>query len=248
MTKNVLALTLLGLAACSQETSLSATRSVSPDDGPAAHATSLRVVSLVVTVDDADTFGNAYGIRSDGKGSYIDGTQSVQALLDTYGTFAFNTYQPSDQGKNQPPASRWVRYDFNNPVDPSNTYRPTPNDGNNYHFSTGAAHYSPTTWVPLQNLPIGTSECGRMGNSFSQGTTVGNSTTWQVSFHENWVDQPQSPTAYAVFTRVSAGQWMVQPGSCGEAQSDVAASLRDRDTGTIYGNYRLPFHFTLTAK
>lgn len=74
---------------------------------------------------------------------------------------------------------RWVTYDFSSPVDPTNTYRPTPSNSMSYHFSSGAASNVP--FVPLQNLGVNgnpPSECMYMGNGFSNATT-----SWRVSLH-----------------------------------------------------------------
>jgi len=134
-----------------------------------------------------------------------------------------------------------VRYNFDNPVDPSNAYRPSPTNNQNHHFSTGASRINASS-VPLQNLPVGTSQCGYMGNSISNASTA-----WRVSFHKGDEDVTGSPTAFAVFTRVSPTVWTVQPsGPCSPIGN--VASLRDSSTGTLFGYYTLPFHFTLTAK
>lgn len=203
-------------------------------------STSPTPVSLIVTVSDADANGTPYNIQSDGKGAYTDGSQYVSAVLDKYGTFAFNT-----DNSTRVAATRWVRYNFNSPVDPSNTYRPTPSNSNNYHFSTGLSSFSP--WVPIQNLGVNgnpNTECGYMGNGMSNSKT-----TWRVSFHKGEEDVATSPTAFAVFTRtsVSPAVWTVTPvGSC--SPNSNVASLRSGDGTVLYGYYNLPFFFTLKAK
>ena len=239
--KRLVCIAFISLAACAgDDTASPGTRSLTPTERSNAK-NSLPVVSLTVTVDDVDGGGVAYGIQSDGHGAYVNGTQSVEAVIDQYGTFAFNTYNTNGQGKNRPPAQRWVHYDFNNPVDPSNTYRPSPTDDQNYHFSTGPSRVN-SAWGPLQNLPVGASQCGYMGNSVANASTA-----WRVSFHKGQEDTVDSPVAFAVFTRVSATVWTVQPsGGCSPISN--VASLRDASTGTLYGYYSLPFHFTLTAK
>jgi hypothetical protein len=239
--KTAFFLALVGLAACANDNATApATRRLMPGAAVAARSQILPVVSLIVTVDDVDGAGNAYGIQSDGQGAYVDGSQGVGAAIDQYGTFAFNTYDTNVQSKRRPPAQRWVRYNFDHPIDPTNTYRPSPTNDQNYHFSTGPSDYN--AWAPLQNLAVGASQCGYMGNSVSNV-----STSWLVSFHKGKEDTADSPTSFAVFTRVSATVWTAQPtGSC-SASSNVA-SLRDAATGTLYGYYSLPFHFTLTAR
>ena len=82
------------------------------------------------------------------------------------------------------------------------------------------------------------------------GNGIVNSTqSWKVSFHKGLEDVSDSPTAYAVFTRVSISPavWTVQPvGEC-SASSNIAA-LRDASTDQLYGYYNIAFHFTLTAR
>ena len=243
--KPIFALAILTAVACSTEPPIAPTRSsIAASAANAGRTPTLSPISLVVTVDDADASGNAYGIQSDGQGTYTDGVQNVQAVIDQYGSFAFNTFNTTPSRKN-PAATRWVHYDFNHPVDPSNTYRPTPSDANNYHFSTGASTFSP--WVALQNLGVGdnpSSQCGYMGNGISNSTTA-----WRVSYHKGQENIADSPTAFAVFTRVSVSPavWTVEAvGSC-TGNSNVA-SLRNASTDELYGYYYIPFHFTLTAR
>jgi hypothetical protein len=197
-------------------------------------------IPLVVTISSTDDFGAPYRIVSDGKGTYTDGVEDVQAVLDQFGTFAFNTETRSNRN-----AIRSVRYDFNDPVDPSNTYRPTPTSLENYHFSTGASDFSPM--VPIQNLGVNgnpVSECIYMGNSIANATTQ-----WRVSFHKGLEDVANSSSAFAVVTRtsVSPAVWTITPSGACSPVSNVA-SLRSGDSSILYGYYRLPFFFTLRPK
>ena len=198
-------------------------------------------VLLSITVADTDPSGSPYGITSDGRGAYVHGVDNVQAVIGTGGELAFNTYN-----SNKPVcASRWIHYDFSQPVDPSNTYRPSPSDCNNYHFSNGPSAFRP--WIPLQNLGVNgnpASQCGYFGNGISNSTE-----NWRVSYHKGYEDTADSPTAYAVFTRVGVNPdiWTVTSvGSC-SPNSDVA-SLRGADGTPLYGYYRIPFRFTLRRK
>lgn len=224
--------------ACSEETTSPGMEV--PQTILAARAPSLTTVSLVVTVSTADQAGNPYGIQPDGQGVYTDGSQNVQAVLDQYGTFALNTNMFPKKT-----AIRWVSYDFNNPVDSTNTYRPSPSNTRNFHFSTGPSAYSPFT--PIQNLGVNgnpTSECIYMGNGISNS-----SASWRVSFHKGQEDVSNGPTAYAVVTRtsVSPAVWTITPaGSCSPASN--VASLRSGDGTILYGYYYIPFSFTLTAR
>jgi hypothetical protein len=198
-------------------------------------------VSLVVTVANTDSLGNPYGFQSDGQGTYSDGLQGVQAALDQYGTFAFNT-QPLTGTKNR---IRWVKYNFDDPVDPSNTYRPNPSTTENYHFSTGPSDFQP--FIPIQNLGVNgnpVSECIYMGNSVANSTTQ-----WRVSFHKGLEHVANSQSAYAVVTRqsVSPGVWTITPtGACSPVSN--TAAVRSGDATIFYGFYRIPFYFTLRAK
>ena len=192
------------------------------------HAVSLRVTS-------SDAAGN--NITSDGKGDYIDGIDLVQAVIDQYGTVALNTLNSNSP---KTVAKRWVVYNFNNPVDPNNAYRPAPDNLHNYHFSTGSSRYGTNPFIPLQNLSLNASECIYMGNSVSNSTI-----TWRVSFHKGNENTPTSPAAFAVVTRINATQWTIAPiGSC-SPNSNVAA-LRNDDGSILYGYYNMPFFFTLT--
>ena len=191
----------------------------------------LTAVPLVVTV--SDFMGG--GISSDGGGAYTDGSQNVAAVIDQFGTFAFDT-----KASTRIAAVRWVTYSFSSPVNPLNTYVPTPSNSQDYHFSTGASAFSP--FIPLQNLAIGSSECGYMGNEIANSTQ-----SWRVSYHKGYEDVSGSPTAFAVFTRTGANTWTVAPSGTCSPNSNVAA-LRSADGTVLYGYYNLPFFFTLTRK
>jgi hypothetical protein len=198
-------------------------------------------ISLRLTVSNTDALGNASGITNDGQGDYVDGSQNVQAQLDSSGTLAFNTFTA-----NHGSATRWVSYDFSQPVDPLNTFRPSQDRTQNYHFSTGPSSFS--TWAPVQYLGTSgypTSECAYMGNAFNADS----STAYRVSYHKGFEDTASSATSFAVFTRVSVtpAVWTVQPaGSC-SPNTNIAA-LRSGDGTVLYGYYAIPFYFTLTAK
>ena len=199
------------------------------------------VVSLSVTVSNTDSLGSAYGITNDGQGAYVDGTQNVQAQLDGGGTFAFNTFT-GRRGS----ATRWLNYDFTHPVDPNNTFNPPQDHTQNYHFSTGPSAFSPFVAIQFLGTPgYPVSECTYMGNGFASP----NGTTYRVSYHKGLEDTQTSPTAFAVFTRVSVSPavWTAQPvGSCSPNSS--VASLRNNATNQLYGYYTIPFFFTLTAR
>ncbi len=235
-------MTLL-VAACSTDSSSSAAMLTSPGRAVLSNGApnALTPVSLLVTVSDVDPSGAAYNIRSDGLGVYTDGSQNVQAVLDQYGTFAFNTPASTKRASQV----RWLTYNFNSPVDPSNLYRPTVSNTAPHHISTGPSSLAP--FIPLQNIGVSgnpTSECVYMGNSVANGTT-----TWRVSFHKGFEDVANSPTAYAVVTRtsVSPAVWTITSSGTCSPNANVAA-LRSSDSSVLYGYYNLPFRFTLSAK
>ena len=230
-----LALSALFAAACSDQPSATAPARTVISTATNGRPVSYPTVSLIVTVANA----TAGGIRNDGQGDYVDGSQYVQAVLDQYGTFAFNT----DNSRHT--AVRWVTYDFTNPVDPGNTYRPSPSNSQNYHFSTGPSAFSP--FIGIQNLGVNdnpSTECIYMGNGIANSTT-----SWRVSYHKGNEDVSTSPTAYAVVTRtsVSPAAWTITPaGSC--SPNSNVASLRTADGTGLYGYYYIPFSFVLRAR
>ena len=209
-----------------------------------ARTASLATIPLKVTVSDADANNVPYNIQSDGKGVYINGKDYVQAIIDQSGTFAFNTMSASNS---RTAALRWVSYNFNNPVNAANTYRPAPSNSKNYHFSTGSSTFGTQPFIPLQNLGVNANpatECIYMGNGIYNSTTG-----WRISFHKGYENVANSPTAFAVVTRtsISPAVWNITPvGTC-SANSNVAA-LRSDDGTFLYGNYYIPFFFTLTAQ
>jgi hypothetical protein len=115
----------------------------------------------------------------------------------------------------------------------------------NYHFSSGGSQFSPFVAVQYLGTPgYPTSECAYLGNGFQADST----TNYRVSFPKGYEDTASSPTACAVFTRVS----VTPAGVDGAARRlvlavvDVAA-LRSGDGAVLYGYYTMPFLFTLTA-
>ena len=207
------------------------------------------VVSLSVNVLEIDPSGNISNITGDGKGDYLNGVDYVQAVLDQYGTFAFNTFNSTSKSA---VAKRWISYNFNNPVDPNNTYRPSPSNSKNYHFSTGSSSYGTQPFIPIQNLGINgnpASECIYMGNGLYNSTT-----TWTVSFHKGLENTASSPTGFAVITRTKikavdgVDEWTVTAGSCSGTPNTVASLRTSTSKSTIlHGYYYLPYFFTLRA-
>jgi hypothetical protein len=192
-------------------------------------------------VSDIDPFGNPYNLQSDGQGPYNDGLEGVGAVLDQNGAFTFDMITKRT-------AVRWVNYNFNNPIDPSNTYRPA---SRGYHFATRGSPYSPS--IPIQNLGVSgnpVTECVSMGNGLTSNVaSTSTSTEWNVSFHYAREDVANTPTAYAVVTRTSVtpAVWTIAPSGACSPVSNVA-SLRSGDGSLLFGYYNLPFYFTLAAK
>lgn len=247
LSKTMMAALLLAFAftSCENETIQPDGNSTDAFSKASARPNSLATVSLKVTVHRTDASGNTYNILDDGKGDYLNGIDNVQAVLDAAGTFAFNTKSSTRKA-----AVRWVSYNFNNPVDPTNAYRPSPSNSENYHFSTGKSLYGTNPFIPLQNLGVNgniSSECIYMGNGIKNSAT-----NWNVSFHRGNEDTANSPTAFAVVTRTKVkaidgvDEWTITPiGAC-SANSNVAA-LRDTNGTILYGYYNIPFFFTLRA-
>ena len=184
-------------------------------------------VFLKVTVDN--TAG--YKITSDGGGDYVNGLQNVGAKFDGPGNFIFSCGL-SGHGPNAT-LVRWMNIDFNSPVQVSINPPITGNDKVTAITTLPAAGF---TFVPLQNMVVGQSQC--------VGLTGGSGANWIMNFHRGAEDISSSPSAYAVFTRISLTQWAVTPaGSC-SPNSNVCALRNGPEI--LYGYYNMPFSFTLT--
>jgi hypothetical protein len=198
-------------------------------------------IPLSVTVSDVDAFGQPYKIQSDGQGPYVDGTQGVSAYLDGSGNLIFDPGAAARKSG----TNRYMRFNFDSPVDPLNTYRPNPSTSENSHVATTHSAFWPK--VPLQNLGVDgnpSTDCMAISVGLANARTG-----WRVSYHRNFEDAPATPTAFAVVTRtsISPAVWTVAPsGSC-SPNSNVAA-LRSDDGTVLYGYYNLPFLLTLHAQ
>lgn len=186
-------------------------------------------VSLKVTVNNAS--GN--NLTSDGGGDYVTGSQSVSAVFDQYGNFIF-TCGLGGHGNNTY-MIRWLNINFSQPIQ---IFINPPITGNDKVTAITTIKVAAYTFIPLQNLTVGQSEC--------VGLTGGSGADWVMNFHRGAEDVSSSPSAYAVFTRINSTQWTVTPaGSC-SPNSNVCA-LRN-GPGVLYGYYTMPFSFTLTAQ
>ena len=184
-------------------------------------------VSLKVTVNDAS--GN--NLTSDGSGDYVTGSQNVSATFDQSGNFIFNCGL-GGHGNNTY-MIRWLNINFSQPIQ---VYINPPITGNDRVNAITTISVAAFTFIPLQNLAVGQSEC--------VGLTGGSGAEWVMNFHRTAEDVAGSPSAYAVFTRINSTQWTVTPaGSC-SPNSNVCAFRNG--PGVLYGYYNMPFSFTLT--
>lgn len=187
----------------------------------------LPTVSLKISVSDAG--GN--NLTSDGGGEYVTGLQKISAKFDQYGNFIFSCGL-SGNGPNATMV-RWLNINFRSPVQ---VFINPPITGNDKVTSITTGSVAAHTFIPLQNLAIGQSEC--------VGLTGGSGAAWVMNFHRTAEDVSTSQSSYAVFTRINSTQWTVMPaGSC-SPNSNVCA-LRN-GPGVLYGYYNMPFSFTLT--
>ena len=201
--------------------------SVATDEITSAKPGTVPGVSLKMTINDAA--GN--NITSDGGGDYVNGSQSVSAAFDQYGNFIFSCGK-GGHGNNTY-LIRWMNFNFSQPIQ---VFINPPINGNDKGLAITTISVSAFTFIPLQNLAVGQSEC--------VGLTTGGDSAWVANFHRGAEDVPGSPSAYAVFTRISSTQWTVTPvGSC-SPNSNVCA-LRNGPS-VLYGYYNMPFSFTLT--
>lgn len=196
-------------------------------------------VPVVVTVEDFDSDGNACRICDDGLGSYVNGFQGVLANIDAYGNIIVN-FNASDT-----PTVRKLQFDYSQPVDPANMFRPPA--ARNSYLST-QTHPAGS----LQVMTIGTAQCIHANFQFRDVDTP--KTLYRSGFQNSVFDISQ--TAYLVVTRVNADVWEVEPkstvGGCNDATATVARLMSNPTHGngpTIdRGLYRLPFKMTLVRQ
>ncbi|MFI5134069.1 MAG: hypothetical protein ACHQEB_07020 [Chitinophagales bacterium] len=197
------------------------------DEIASAKPATIQTVSLKVTMNDAA--GN--NLTSDGGGDYVTGSQSVSATFDQYGNFIF-TCGLGGHGNNTY-LIRWMNINFNQPIQ---VFINPPVTGNDKVTGITTGFVAAYTFIPLQNLAVGQSEC--------VGLTGGSNANWVMNFHREAEDISSSPSSYAVFTRISLTQWTISSaGSC--SPNPNVCSLRN-GPGTLYGYYTMPFNLTLT--
>ena len=188
-------------------------------------------VLVKVTVNDA---GN--NVTSDGGGDYENGLEAVSAKIDQYGNFIFSCGKTGrGPGAIQ---VRWLNYDFSSPM-PGYSARPSERGA---YIATIKSSVASSTFIPLQNLEVGSTECITMAMGLY---TLADGV---VNFHRQPTeDNTTTPTAYVYVTRDSETQWTITPvpplsGGCSTI-SNVAAL---RINTVLAGYYNMPFSITLT--
>jgi hypothetical protein len=221
-------------AACQKQTSDPVSSAISEEMATAKTGSkpgTVQEVLVKVTVNDV---GNK--VNSDGGGDYVNGSQAVSARIDQYGNLIFSC-GTSGRG---PTATqvRWLNYDFSDPL-PGYSARASERGA---YIATIKSSVASSTFIPLQNLEVGTTECMTMAMglyTLTEGV---------VNFHRQPTeDNSTTPTAYVYATRNSETQWTMTPvpplsGGCSTI-SNVAAL---RVSTELVGYYNMPFNLTLT--
>jgi len=196
-------------------------------------------VPLVVTVEAADSNNVACKICSDGLGDYSDGVDGVSANIDQYGNLIINFDDA------QTPF-RKLDFDYSNPVNPSNAFRP-PASQNSYLSTVPGPNN-----VPIQNLSVGAEQCVQLGISFTDTDKA--KTQYRDSFHRNLTNFDVSQASYGVVTRTSSTTWELEPkvSSCNTGVATEGELITTPSVGkfvfTDRGAWYLPFKMSLRAK
>ena len=217
-----------------------------PVSGPLALSDPMPVLSkaaqptlLGVTVQDADAFGVAYRIQSDGQGEYVNGVQTLTAEIDAFGNLQFGPTLSTS-------LARKIRFDFSAPVDPLNSYRPDESGQQEWKFKT-----NPNI---VTNTP-GINDLGVNGNPVSgcYGSTVSHQnagTRYPIIY--NTVSDAQSVNVYITRTSVSPATWtVVTNGPCaGTANQGALYSqiVTNKNAPMVFrGYYNVSFSLRLRA-
>ena len=165
------------IASCTKKTNEIAaiTNSEEVTIAKGAKPNTLTEVSLSVTVREA--VGDK--ITSDGGGSYTTGSQSVSAVFDQYGNFIFSC--GSGGRGNNTYLIRWLNINFDSPIQ---VFINPPITGNDKVTSITTIAVAAFTFIPLQSLVVGQSEC--------VGLTGGSGAAWVMNFHRNAEDVSSS--------------------------------------------------------
>ena len=226
----VLLVTSLAMMSCQKETTGIAKIIDTKDQHveESAKPVSTAAVSLKMTVNNSA----GYNITSDGSGDYVTGLQNVSAKFDAYGNFIFSCGL-GGRGNNTY-LVRWLNINFSQPF--GVITNPPPITGNDKVTAITTIPAVGLAFTPLQSMTIGQSQC--------VGLTGGSGANWVMNFHRGTEDVSSSPSAYAVFTKISSVQWTVTPAGTCSANSNVCALRNGPDV--LYGYYTMPFSFTLT--
>ncbi len=195
----------------------------------------------VQILDNATSGGTAYGIRSDGRGDYLDGIDEVSARLPAGGMFILDTaIQAND-------IYRYATIDLSNPTDG------TPYDGPTLDFSRKpdfrffvASNTSSFQQMGTEGFP--STMCAYMGITFSDQTT----SAWKIGFQSGTT----LPTAGLRVTRVMtdsspSDEWILTTDpSCGAVMDDAEVQVAPIVNGRVgkyisYGTFHLPLYFYL---
>jgi hypothetical protein len=210
---------------------------------PSRGAPPLGTVNLNVTVSDVNSIGVAYNIQSDGGGTYFNGQKNVSAQLTTSGTLDFEL--DTAVGTKYAEPLRWLVANYNQPLNASNTYRPTPNANPIWRMVTTGGT------VALQNLGVSgnpASQCIGLGGSFRDAKN-----SWRYTFEKDPTVSDSAGTAYVMVTRtsVSPAVWTLTPVGCANdnvSGLSVAPETPKLGAYTFEGDYSLPFFITLQAQ
>ena len=209
---------LLFLAGCQKDTQPSTEQSIPEEPMAKPPSSGNTTINLSVVVDDLA------GIQSDGQGTYINGTDRVQAqILSSDGNFFMNTN--TNNNTSRPPV-RTMHFPFGGAeLDLENK--------TNYSLRTNAA-------IPLQNMSTngGTQTVGFRVWAFQGGNIV-----WKLLFRTGIEDDPGSLTSYANVTR-NGDTWTIVA-----EDPNAKARLADGNSpATPFGLYDVPFKLTLTKR
>jgi hypothetical protein len=194
---------------------------------------------LAVTVADAGPNLEWHGIRSDGKGDYVDGQQGTAASIDGYGNLQFGVALSSAP-------ARTLTFDFSFPVEPSNLYRPIEEGQQRFQLTTNPNGVAGTPKI---------SDLGVNGNPdsacYNSAIAHRNATTrYEAYFNPDFAAQ----SIRVLITRTGSGTWTLAANvaRCGP-DADWAAlfsqDLTTRKTAPLIfrGHYLLPVSMQLRA-
>lgn len=179
-------------------------------------------IGLAMTVLD----GGSYKIQSDGLGEYRNGVHGMQVEIDGAGNFQIS---PLNANSATPP-QRTLRFDYSEPIDPLNLYRPNVSGQWNFKIKTGTN----ATGAPrIQDLGIsGNPAAWCYLSTIAHSTSV---TGFQDDF--GYLADPQSTHLYITRTNVppAPSTWTVVTDGCGVNPNSAALYSQERLTKTKSG-------------